>query len=419
MCLARHWSNIQRIQSAPSTKTSACFVVSYPTHSGLLGTQTIPCFHPPLLLLLLLLFSYSICWMLDGRITFPSHRDFATVSLQGSHFFPSVGICSGIRKYVSSPDGPLLPASCPPSSIVSSFVLGSAQTLLSAICPYSPCACLGHREKEKEQLFCAVSRGYISQVGNLIRSKSWIPTLSDCLSVSAASNMAPGFHCVTHHLLLQHRAPASDPPTWTTFVTKCTIRRWRNVRAFPRRKKRTELLHVVWRATSLCVKKKKKKPGEGEEDFSRCWGSGRSSRAAHDAGKMLFCIWRVVTGQSRREDWEWVRARAVIAMVLLMYSPSVYNQSCSWTAAAQYHAYVNKTANISGHHSQQQQADWASAGSSLSGYDLFRCAVVLAVTCGLISGNFILALAVNCKYSAGILQFQVGFSLLLSDTSLV
>ena len=302
MCLAHHWSSIQRIQSAPSTKTTACFVVSYPTHSGLLGTQTIPCFHPPLLLLLLLLFSYSICWMLDGRITFPSHRDFATVSLQGSHFFPSVGICSGIRKYVSSPDGPLLPASCPPPSIVSSFVLGSAQTLLSAICPYSPCACLGHREKEKEQLFCAVSRGYISQVGNLIRSKSWIPTLSDCLSVSAASNMAPGFHCVTHHLLLQHRAPASDPPTWTTFVTKCTIRRWRNVRAFPRRKKRTELLHVVWRATSLCVKKKKKKPGEGEEDFSRCWGSGRSSRAAHDAGKMLFCIWRVVTGQSRRED---------------------------------------------------------------------------------------------------------------------
>ena len=109
------------------------------------------------------------------------------------------------------------------------------------------------------------------------------------------------------------------------------------------------------------------------------------------------------------EKTEWVRARAVIAMVLLMYSPSVYNQSCSWTAAAQYHAYVNKTANISGHHSQQQQADWASAGSSLSGYDLFRCAVVLAVTCGLISGNFILALAVNCKYSAGILQFQVGF----------
>ena len=100
MCLAHHWSSIQRIQSAPSTKTTACFVVSYPTHSGLLGTQTIPCFHPPLLLLLLLLFSYSICWMLDGRITFPSHRDFATVSLQGSHFFPSVGICSGIRKYV-------------------------------------------------------------------------------------------------------------------------------------------------------------------------------------------------------------------------------------------------------------------------------------------------------------------------------
>lgn len=53
----------------------------------------------------------------------------------------------------------------------------------------------------------------------------------------------------------------------------------------------------------------------------------------------------------------------------------------------------------------------------LTGYDVFRCAVVLIVTCGLIGGNLILALAVNGKYSIGILQFQV--NALLSRTQIL
>jgi len=43
---------------------------------------------------------------------------------------------------------------------------------------------------------------------------------------------------------------------------------------------------------------------------------------------------------------------------------------------------------------------------ALTSYDLFRCAVVILVTLALILGNSVLALAVNSKYSAGILQFQ-------------
>ncbi|EFX89957.1 hypothetical protein DAPPUDRAFT_232187 [Daphnia pulex] len=101
-------------------------------------------------------------------------------------------------------------------------------------------------------------------------------------------------------------------------------------------------------------------------------------------------------------------------MVLLMYSPTVYNQSCQWSslhgpgksAISNSSTLLLSSAPSS---TAAQSHDWGlvlATGSSLSGYDLFRCAVVLVVTCGLISGNLILALAVNCKYSAGILQFQ-------------
>ena len=102
-----------------------------------------------------------------------------------------------------------------------------------------------------------------------------------------------------------------------------------------------------------------------------------------------------------------------VAMVLLMYSPTVYNQSCLWSSlhSPSKSAISNASSLLSATSTQSQ--DWGlvlATGSSLSGYDLFRCAVVLVVTCGLISGNLILALAVNCKYSTGILQFQVRLS---------
>ena len=106
-------------------------------------------------------------------------------------------------------------------------------------------------------------------------------------------------------------------------------------------------------------------------------------------------------------------------MVLLMYSPTVYNQSCLWLSSLHSpskSAINNASSSLlssSSSSTVQQSHDWGlvlATGSSLSGYDLFRCAVVLVVTCGLVSGNLILALAVNCKYSAGILQFQVRLS---------
>ena len=106
-------------------------------------------------------------------------------------------------------------------------------------------------------------------------------------------------------------------------------------------------------------------------------------------------------------------------MVLLMYSPTVYNQSCLWLSSLHSpskSAINNASSSLlssSSSSTVQQSHDWRlvlATGSSLSGYDLFRCAVILVVTCGLISGNLILALAVNCKYSAGILQFQVRLS---------
>ncbi len=101
-------------------------------------------------------------------------------------------------------------------------------------------------------------------------------------------------------------------------------------------------------------------------------------------------------------------------VLLMMYSPSVYNQSCSWPghtlskpAISNANASAAASVPTAGHDWMGSVLATAAAGPSLSGYDVFRCAVVLAVTCGLISGNLILALAVNCKYSAGILQFQV------------
>lgn len=100
-------------------------------------------------------------------------------------------------------------------------------------------------------------------------------------------------------------------------------------------------------------------------------------------------------------------------MVPLMYSPTVYNQSCQWSNIHDVSKTVissNASSLLSPSSSTAQSRDWGlmlATGTSLSGYDLFRCAVVVIVTCGLISGNLILALAVNCKYSAGILQFQV------------
>ena len=68
-----------------------------------------------------------------------------------------------------------------------------------------------------------------------------------------------------------------------------------------------------------------------------------------------------------------------------MFTPLVYNTSCLAT-----------TPNVSN-----------LEGIALTSYDLFRCAVAILVTLALILGNSILALAVNSKYSAGILQFQV------------
>lgn len=120
-------------------------------------------------------------------------------------------------------------------------------------------------------------------------------------------------------------------------------------------------------------------------------------------------------------------------MVLLMYSPSVYNQSCYWFNS---HPAVDGKPALGGGSgsngsllllapgtSATPGSDWTSglaAGTSfLSGYDLFRCVVVLTVTCGLISGNLILALAVNCKYSAGILQFQVRLPSYISYPGLI
>lgn len=94
-------------------------------------------------------------------------------------------------------------------------------------------------------------------------------------------------------------------------------------------------------------------------------------------------------------------------MAVLMYTPSVYNQSCDWSSSAVTSAGIPSAGNGSSASSR----DWMDSSSGgLSSYDLFRCCVVLAVTCGLISGNLILALAVNCQYSAGILQFQVSSS---------
>lgn len=109
-------------------------------------------------------------------------------------------------------------------------------------------------------------------------------------------------------------------------------------------------------------------------------------------------------------------------MVGLMYSPSVYNQSCYWSSvvssASSKSAISHGNSSVPTGLSTGSHQDWmgssSESGSSLSSYDLFRCAVILAVTCGLISGNLILALAVNCKYSAGILQFQVSTVLLSS-----
>ena len=71
-----------------------------------------------------------------------------------------------------------------------------------------------------------------------------------------------------------------------------------------------------------------------------------------------------------------------------MFIPLVYNTSCLFTSP-----------NVSNLES-----------IALSSYDIFRCAVVILVTLALILGNSILALAVNSKYSAGILQFQVSIS---------
>ena len=67
-----------------------------------------------------------------------------------------------------------------------------------------------------------------------------------------------------------------------------------------------------------------------------------------------------------------------------MFSPLVYNTSC---------LSISNGSNFE--------------SIALTSYDLFRCAVVILVTLGLILGNSVLALAVNSKYSAGILQFQV------------
>ena len=71
----------------------------------------------------------------------------------------------------------------------------------------------------------------------------------------------------------------------------------------------------------------------------------------------------------------------------VMFAPSVYNESCQQIALLY----------------------GVRESTPISSYDLFRCSVVLLVTFGLISGNVILALAVNSKHCVGVLQFQVRF----------
>lgn len=85
------------------------------------------------------------------------------------------------------------------------------------------------------------------------------------------------------------------------------------------------------------------------------------------------------------------RYRRAFKMPTLTYSPSVYNLSCHWARAS---LLSNATAPVD-------------AAAPLTGYDVFRCLAILAVSCGLICGNLLLALAVNNKYTTGVLQFQV------------
>ena len=85
-------------------------------------------------------------------------------------------------------------------------------------------------------------------------------------------------------------------------------------------------------------------------------------------------------------------------MPTLTYAPSVYNLSCQWPRASL----------LSNASSPTQLPP--ELGGLLTGYDVFRCIATLVVTCGLICGNLVLALAVNNKYTTGILQFQVSIS---------
>ena len=105
------------------------------------------------------------------------------------------------------------------------------------------------------------------------------------------------------------------------------------------------------------------------------------------------------------------RARVKMVVLMLMYSPSVYNQSCQWSSAGSVSWLAGRTVNVSSEQASSAFPPQPYQPSQLyvSGYDLFRCTVVLIVTCGLILGNLILALAVNSKHTAGILQFQVSF----------
>lgn len=84
-------------------------------------------------------------------------------------------------------------------------------------------------------------------------------------------------------------------------------------------------------------------------------------------------------------------------MPTLTYSPSVYNLSCHWPRAS-------LLSNGSSSTTTQLPSD---LGGLFTGYDVFRCIATLIVTSGLICGNLVLALAVNNKYTTGILQFQV------------
>ena len=70
-----------------------------------------------------------------------------------------------------------------------------------------------------------------------------------------------------------------------------------------------------------------------------------------------------------------------------MYTPSVYNESCQQIAIL--------------YGIREQPV-------SLTSYDLLRCLVIIIVSLGLIVGNLSLALAVNSKHCANVLQFQVG-----------